>query len=176
MFVSLDKYVPFETVSDSDLLKARLFHKCRLSESGCWLWVGTKDTGGYGMISRACKYTKAHRVSYEAFVGPIPSGLHVLHACDNPACINPAHLSVGTVKENMAERDARGRRNVKGEQIGTSKITADDALYIKQSNESLGVLAKKFGVSDQQVWRIKRGESWKHLNAVAKATARGQEE
>src|SRR5450755_2483618 len=96
--IDLSEYVPFERVTDEDFLKARLFHNCRMSETGCWLWTGTKDTGSYGMISHKCKYQKAHRVSFLAFKGPIPAGLHVLHRCDTPACINPAHLRAGTVK------------------------------------------------------------------------------
>jgi hypothetical protein len=169
MFVPIDKYVPFETVSDSDLLKARLFHKCRLTESGCWLWIGTKDTGGYGMISRANRYTKAHRVSYEAFVGAIPSGLHVLHACDNPACINPAHLSVGTVKQNMADREARGRRDVRGAQIGTSKLTAEQAREIKFSATPVKDAAVNYGIRETHVWRIRTGRSWAHITANAES-------
>jgi hypothetical protein len=161
--IDLSEYVPFEHVSDAGLLKARLFHKCRMSETGCWVWTGTKDTGGYGMISHRSKYQKAHRISFLLFKGEVPKGLHVLHACDNVACINPAHLRAGTVKENMADRDARGRRDVRGEQIGTSKLKTVDILEIRASSLGPKALSEKYGVTPAYIWRIRTGKNWKHL-------------
>jgi hypothetical protein len=155
----------FKVVTDLDLLKATLFNRCRLAENDCWEWVGAKD-GFYGIIWRDGKTKKAHRVSYECYHGPIPTGLHVLHACDNPSCINPDHLSVGTVKENMAQRDSRGRgHDMRGEQIGTSKLTAEQVLEIKASDLSVKELSEKYGVHATNIWLIRTGKSWKHLNA-----------
>lgn len=170
--IDFTDYVPFERVTDEDLLKARLFHKCRMSESGCWIWIGTKDTGGYGMISHKSKYQKAHRVSFAAFKGSIPPGLHVLHRCDTPACINPAHLRAGTVKENMIEREARGRRDVKGEQVGTSKLTEQQVAEIKRSALGLKALGEQYGVEAQTIWRIRTGKSWAHVNALENVDGR----
>src|SRR5271169_284510 len=115
----------FKVITDLELLKLTLMNRCRLAENGCWEWVGSQDAHGYGLIFRG-KCTRAHRVAYEAYHGRIPKGLHILHGCDNPSCINPDHLRAGTQKENMADRDERGRRDVRGEQIGTSKLTAAD--------------------------------------------------
>ncbi len=157
----------FQTVSDEDLLKATLFNRCRLSESGCWLWVKSKDTAGYGLFYRDNKYFKAHRVTYETFVGPIPEGLHLLHSCDTPACVNPDHLRPGTVKENMADREARGRRDVRGEQIGTAKLTAAQALFIKISDIPIKALSAVYGLAEGYLYRIRNGQSWAHLNALA---------
>lgn len=157
------EYVPFEHVSDEDFLKSMLFNRCRMSDTGCWLWTASKDTGGYGLWYLDNKNQKAHRVSYWLFKGPIPKGLHILHACDTPACVNPAHLRAGTVKENMADRDARGRRKVHGEQIGTSKFTAEDVMAIRSSEKGPTELAALYGVSEMQIWRIRQGKAWAHL-------------
>ena len=152
----------FKVVSDEDLLKATLFNRCRLSEGGCWEWRKT-SRAGYGLFYKGNRYYAAHRISYETFVGPIPEGLHILHSCDNPGCINPDHLRPGTVKENMADREARGRRDVKGEQIGTSKVDALDVLEIRASKLTLEKLGEKYGLSATHVGRIRAGESWAHL-------------
>lgn len=155
MQVSFEKYVSFEKVTDNDLIKARLFNKCRLSDTGCWLWTGP-TRNRYGVFYVGNKDRSAHRISYETFVGPIPDGLHLLHACDNPGCINPAHLRPGTVKENMADREARRRRvHVRGELIGTSKLLAVDVHDIRQSTAKSGELAKKYGVTPEHIWRIR---------------------
>jgi hypothetical protein len=71
----------------------------------CWEWQRSKDWNGYGLTHRGI----AHRLAYEAFVGPIPDGMLVLHTCDNPPCCNPAHLFLGTHFDNAADRDSKGR-------------------------------------------------------------------
>jgi len=164
MITTLDKYIPFENVTDNDVIKAQLFNECRLGESGCWLWMGTKRNG-YGLFNIGSKSKSAHRVAYEIFIGPIPAGLHLLHSCDTPSCINPAHLRPGTARENMADREARRRRCVRGEQIGTSKLTYKEVLEIRASSEKPAVLAKRYGVHPHNIWSIKTGRSWKHVAA-----------
>lgn len=77
--------------------------------TACWLWTRARTSGGYGHFRLMGMQVYAHRASYEAHVGPIPDGLHILHACDTPACVNPAHLRPGTHQENMHDRDSRGR-------------------------------------------------------------------
>lgn len=80
-----------------------------VTDSGCWEYRGARlalQAGGYGIVRRGYR---AHRVSYEHFIGPIPEGMMVLHSCDNPPCVNPQHLRIGTAADNMADALARGR-------------------------------------------------------------------
>jgi hypothetical protein len=78
-------------------------------ESGCWLWTRAVNQDGYGRVSARGKYLSAHRVSYEVFKGEIPAGQYVLHACDTPGCVNPAHLRIGAQSDNMADCISKGR-------------------------------------------------------------------
>ena len=87
-------------------------------ESGCWIWLLHRDKDGYGRIGH--KRELAHRVSYRAFIGELPKGQCVLHACDNPACINPQHLRAGTQRDNITDMLAKGRQNLSGLRAGQS--------------------------------------------------------
>lgn len=92
----------------------RLMEKVDKHPDGCWIFTGAKIATGYGKISdRRSHAVFAHRVSYAHFKGPIPPGLKVLHQCDNPSCVNPDHLSVGTQKENWLDARAKGRNFAK---------------------------------------------------------------
>ena len=89
-------------------------HTIKVGE--CWIWQGWKDRCGYGCTQFGCgrksrvgKVKKAHRVSYEFYVGPIPKGMYVCHKCDTPACVNPEHLFLGSQKDNMADCSSKGR-------------------------------------------------------------------
>lgn len=154
------KFIP---TSESDLLKALLFSRSRLAENGCWLWVGSIGTGGYGLMSRESKTVRAHRVSYEAYKGAIPETLVVRHTCDTPNCINPDHLLLGTQRDNALDREARGRRDVKGEQVGTSKLMEQDILDILASEDTGVELARRFSVSPSTISLIRLGKSWSHV-------------
>lgn len=81
-----------------------------VTPNGCWQFSGKPGSDGYGKLKIAGKTVRAHRAYYEQYVGTIPDGLWVLHHCDNPMCVNPAHLYVGTQKDNERDKDARGRR------------------------------------------------------------------
>lgn len=87
---------------------AKLTSNSLIKENGCIEWTGLKDKDGYGMLYRL-GITRAHRVSYTTYKGPIPEGALICHRCDNPSCINPAHLFLGTHKINADDRDLKGR-------------------------------------------------------------------
>lgn len=89
----------------------------------CWIFTGAKNGAGYGNVLYEGKNRLAHRLSYELRVGTVPAGMFVIHSCDNPPCVNPAHLRVGTNADNMADMDARGRRVLGG--VATSPLTGE---------------------------------------------------
>lgn len=126
----------------------------------CWLWTGNKAPNGYGRIQsagRGSPHLAAHRISYEMHHGPIPEGMVVMHACDTPACVNPAHLSVGTYRDNTADMAKKGRR--RGRIILTPQQVAD----IRASNEPARVVAPRYGVSKSAIWAARNGQNWKEL-------------
>jgi hypothetical protein len=87
--------------------KPRIIHRSSEDENGCWIWSGALTGAGYGQLSLNNRKQYAHRVSYEAFVGPIPDGLHIDHLCRVRRCVNPAHLEPVTVAENNRRASRR---------------------------------------------------------------------
>lgn len=137
--------------------------------TGCWLWCGSADTAGYGRIDTVrgskSRYVGVHRLSWEASYGPIPEGLHVLHRCDQPACMNPAHLFLGTPSDNMRDMVAKGRMP-RGEKAARSKITAAKAREIRAAldlGKRPAAVARECGVSPSTVGGIAAGRTWGHL-------------
>jgi hypothetical protein len=80
-----------------------------LKTDGCWVWIAARNPLGYGLASVESRTIKAYRVSWELSNGPIPKGLCVLHRCDNPPCVNPDHLFLGTIRDNNIDRQRKGR-------------------------------------------------------------------
>lgn len=121
---------------------------------------------GYGMISIGEKMVTSHRAAYELYIGKITDGLHVLHKCDNPSCVNPDHLFLGTNADNVRDRDNKGRgAKLKGELNGNSKLTVDDVIAIRSIYPKLSMpkLSKKYGVSIKLIWNIVNRQAWKHV-------------
>jgi len=135
---------------------------------GCWNWTSAKHPKGYGLFSIKNRNQRAHRVSYELCKGPIPEGMQVLHECDNPSCVKPEHLFLGTNADNMADKVAKGRQAHfcpgRGEDSPTAKLTTKQVLAIR---EAVGVphkvLAADYGVSRRQIEDIRARRAWKHL-------------
>lgn len=134
---------------------------------GCWLWKKSQTSFGHGMATRkdtGCTGL-AHRESYKEFVGTIPDNMQVNHICNNPTCINPSHLYLGTQKQNMLDVSANNRwPDRKGENCYTSKLTKEDVEYIRNypvSYVSKTSLAKQFNISKTTITDIIKGRSWK---------------
>lgn len=134
----------------------------------CWEWIGARETAGYGFMflqSKPPRWLKAHRFSYEIHYGPIPEGLFVCHTCDNPPCVNPAHLWVGTLAENTADMVKKGRSpNNAGENNPRSKITWEqrDAIeLLVKSGRSQTEVAKMYGIAQANVSAIILGKHWR---------------
>lgn len=135
--------------------------------SSCVIWPGALSSG-YGEIKVHGQRIKAHRYIYQSIYGPIPVGLQINHHCDVRACINPAHLELGTQSQNIMAAVRRGRwiqagQSLPGEKNPRAKISAVVALKIRNSTWSLSKLGKIYGLSKSQISRIKRRESWKHI-------------
>jgi hypothetical protein len=134
-------------------------------DNGCILWSAGVNEDNYGVFWNGRKLVGAHRVAYELMVGPIPTGLCVLHRCDNPPCINPTHLFLGTNLDNIADKISKGR-TVKGEASVHAKLTEAKVLEIRRrraSGESLVSLAKEFGVAYPTICGVVYRKTWKHL-------------
>ena len=137
----------------------------RDSRAGCWEWTGWRR-GDYGGFWDGYRHVFAHRFAWELWVGPIPEGLCVCHHCDNPPCVNPAHLFVGTSTDNNRDMIAKGRE-ARGERSGRAKLTDKAVAEIRDSLERPYILAKRYGVSLSTISTARTGRSWKHLPGAA---------
>lgn len=146
-------------------LEKRFWDKVdRRGPDDCWEWQASVRGFGYGQFWLSGTHVAAHRVAYELEVGEIPAGLVVRHRCDNPKCCNPAHLELGTHKQNSADMVERGRQNSPvGERHGSCKLTEQQVLEIRASNEPQHVLAARYGVTQTRISAIRRGTNWSHL-------------
>jgi hypothetical protein len=135
----------------------------------CWPWIGKTEKNGYGRVQIGGKGSPqigAHRFSLMMASDGFPRV--VMHKCDTPGCVNPAHLEAGTHKENTADMIAKGRRKVSralGSKNYNTKLTADQVRAIrKRHNESAASVGREFGVTHKAVLAIWRGITWKHLD------------
>jgi len=145
--------------------------------SGCWLWTGFVDPGGYGRFSRPAGQTSlAHRVCWEFFVSgqPVTRGLVVMHSCDVPACVNPRHLSVGTQLDNVRDRDRKGRGEKKHQRVanasgtlnGHAKLNPHIIREIREraaSGEKQSSIGKSFGILQGHVSKIVLRKVWRSV-------------
>lgn len=151
---------PKETIKDK-------FWKYVTPCEGCWEWKASINWAGYGLLTHEKKHIKAHRISWELHNGEIPKGLYVRHSCDNPKCVNPDHLSLGTQVENM--RDAKERNRIpKGIAHHASKLTEADVKQICEMYDAGMGPAKIYKtlslpVNYQAVWKVCKRIRWEHV-------------
>jgi hypothetical protein len=133
--------------------------------TGCWLWLRGTTRHGYGVAVCGRRVRRASRVSWENTNGPIAAGLGVCHSCDTPACVNPAHLWLGTRVDNMQDAKRKGRLAC-GERHGESKLNARQVSVARKAY-ALGVsqqfLADCFGVGRCAVRKAVTRQTWNHL-------------
>ncbi len=139
----------------------------------CWRWVGAHASGGYGsmLVSsyggriRLRLSMRVHRFAWLHWIGPIPDGQHVCHACDVRDCVNPRHLFLGTNADNVADRVKKGRSAVqRGESNPRSKLTDAAVREIRSVIGRTRELAAKYGVSREMVQRARSGQFWGHVS------------
>jgi hypothetical protein len=143
-----------------------------VTETGCWLWLRSsiKSHGGqrYGELTTHVNGKRgralAHRLSYELHNGPIPDGIQVCHTCDIGLCVNPAHLFLGSNRDNQLDMVNKGRQ-------GNQKLTPALALAIyrrAKAGENQRILAEEFGIGQQSVSSIATGKIWGHVTGERK--------
>jgi hypothetical protein len=142
----------------------------------CWLWTGAVKTGGYGCFTMKVGGKKrgigAHRAMFILAVREPPEGIDVLHECDNPPCVNPAHLFLGTAVDNIRDMQMKGRANyLAGSEKPLAKLDEASVLDMRdvrrRTGESYSSLARRFGVCRATAYFAVTGKNWKH---VRKAT------
>lgn len=131
--------------------------------SDCWEWQATIHTGGYGEFSVNGHYILAHRYSWELHNGMPAGNLLVCHSCDNPRCVRPDHLFLGTDADNVQDM-IKKRRHQHGEAHRSSKFTPAEVRAIRASTETIRTLARHYGVAHSTIGNIKRGKTWSHID------------
>jgi len=132
--------------------------------SGCWLWLGSCGAQHYGQFQFHGQVYVTHRISWMLHNGPIPDGLFILHKCDNPPCVNPQHLFLGTKKDNKLDCIAKDR-HVRGERNPWAKLTESKVREIRelwQQGSTQTQIAKDFSMDLKHIWSIVHHKSWKH--------------
>jgi hypothetical protein len=165
---------------DDSRLSNRFWTKVQvLGEADCWEWQAFRSKFGYGKTGVGGRVHFAHRVAWELTYGPIPDGIRVLHRCDNPPCVNPAHLFLGTMSDNMQDMWDKGRHEppkkqpkpapigrARGERHGLAKLTAEIVLLARQqaaAGTTYQALALQHGVTKQAIRYAVLRHTWKHV-------------
>lgn len=156
------------------ILEIRFWNKVDKTGS-CWIWLASVDKAGYGNIGK-CRFStilserSAHRVSYYLTFGEIPHGSHILHTCDNPPCVNPYHLFLGTHQDNMMDMRKKGRMSNPPTYIGSrhpmAVLKESDVLKIRElysRGMRIKEIAEIYGVHRSSISLIVNRRTWLHI-------------
>lgn len=136
----------------------------------CWLWIGFIHQQGYGQLNRRGTTLWAHRFAWAITNGVIPKGMSVLHTCDVRNCVNPAHLFLGTLDDNMKDMVRKGRQNRRwGAGNSNARLSEEQVIQMRtrmDAGESIRSIATEFGVAWNTAWCIKARTRWQRLDAV----------
>ena len=136
--------------------------------SGCWLWTASQSGHGYGYFFMDGRGTRAHRAAWILYQGEIPNDLCVLHKCDNPQCVNPDHLWLGSHAENMIDRGKKAR-SARGVRVNTTKLSIDDVKKVRallKKGINCTAIARSFGVSTTAIHAIRNRRTWAWIEEV----------
>lgn len=128
----------------------------------CWIWIGSKTSNGYGKISAYRRLDMSHRVSWRLHFEPIPPGMNVLHSCDNPACLRPDHLFLGTTLDNVRDRIQKNR-TVKGSAKLTEEAVREIRDKYRSTKVSMAQLGKQYGVSPATICLAITRQTWNNV-------------
>lgn len=143
----------------------RLRAKSRSAKNGCTEFYGSLDKDGYGYLTlNGRKFMRAHRLSYMLNRGSIPDGMEVCHTCDNPSCINPEHLFLGTALDNKLDCIAKSRQ-CRGVNVRTNILSEADVLEIRKDSRVAREVAESYGVTRYAIYDIRSGKNWKWLSS-----------
>lgn len=138
---------------------------------GCWEWQGHRTPFGHGQLTHRGVSLYAHRVSWELLNGPIPDGASVCHRCDNPPCVRPSHLWLGSQRDNLRDMADKGRqglhvdpsRATHGVEHHKAKLTPELVREIRSSSESIHALSRRMGVARPTIKAVLSGRTWRHV-------------
>jgi len=149
----------------------RFLSKVKVSENGCWNWIAGVTEDGYGHFWLNGKTVRSHRLAYRMWVGNILDNKIICHHCDNPACVNPKHMFMGTTQDNVTDRETKHRGNhtppiLIGSKHPKSKFIESDIVKIRELRKSgleCSKIALIYGVVRQTIHRICTNNGWKHV-------------
>ena len=138
-----------------------------IDHGGCWIWTGCRAGNGYGALKVNQRQYGAHQYAYLLFRGPLSDGAMVCHHCDNPLCVNPQHLFLGTALDNVRDMFSKGRQPIRRGSAACSKLNESQVLEIRDLAGRPGIktaeLAKRFGVKPATIRAVIRKRNWRHI-------------